>query len=210
MRGLSEASYEMTEGAFNRGQSDKADEKLLVQFSLYPHPNKEKTAAEGRPVFDEKEYVMIMVPGDKESIVHRPAWEKDRQRFPRQYQAFRNKQDQAAVSGTPLRSVGFVTLGQIKELEYFNCYTVEQLANISDAHAGKFMGIQKLKQLANDYLTAAKETAPLTAMRAEMDKKDAQIASNEEALKDQARRIKALEELITKTAEDTVRSTKVK
>lgn len=198
MRGLSEASYEMTDQALGRSQTDKADERLLVQFSMYPHPDKDESANQGRPVYKEIEYVMILVPGDKESIVHRPAWERDRQRFPRQYQAFRNKQQQEAVAGTPLRMVGFVTLGQIKELEYFNCYTVEQLANLPDAHASRFMGIQKLKQLATDYLNAAKETAPLTSMRAEMEKKDSQIAANEQAITEQARRIKALEELITK------------
>lgn len=200
MRGLAEASYEMTDAAFNRGQGDKADERLLVQFSMYPHPNREETAKQGRPVFEEKPYVMIMVPGDKESIVHRPAWEKDFQRFPRQYQAFLNKKSQESVAGTPLRVVGFVTLGQIKELEYFNCYTVEQLANISDAHAGKFMGIQKLKQLANDYLTAAKETAPLTAIRAEIDKKQSELEAAQTALNEQGKRIQALEALIAKMA----------
>ncbi len=196
---LAEADYGMTDAAFNRG--DKSDERLLVQFSNYPHPDKEATAKEGRPIFKDTVYVMIMVPGDKESIVHRPAWEKDFQRFPRQYQAFQNKKSQESVAGTPLRAVGFITLGQIKELEYFNCYTVEQLANISDSNGGKFMGIQKLKQLANDYLTAAKETAPLTAMRSEMDKKDSQIAANENAIMEQAKRIQALEALITKMGE---------
>lgn len=201
MRGLSEASYEMTDAAFNRGQ-DKADEKLLVQFSMYPHPDKEATALEGRPIYKEMEYVMIMVPGDKESIVHRPAWEKDRTRFPRQYQAFRNKQSQESVAGTPLRMVGFVTLGQIKELEYFNCYTVEQLASISDAHAGKFMGIQKLKQLANDYLTAAKEAAPLTAIRSEIEKKQSELDAANNAINEQGKRIQALEALIAKMGAD--------
>ncbi len=199
MRGLAEASYDMTDAAFAKG--DKADERLLVQFSMYPHPDKDETAKQGRPVYKEREYVMIMVPGDKESIVHRPAWEKDFQRFPRQYQAFRNKQSQEAVAGTPLRMVGFVTLGQIKELEYFNCYTVEQLANISDAHASKFMGIQKMKQLANDYLTAAKEAAPLTSIRAEIEKKDSELAAANNAISEQGKRIQALEALITKMGE---------
>lgn len=197
MRGLSEATYEMTDAAFNRGQGDKADEKLLVQFSMYPHPDRDETAKQGRPVYKDMEYVMIMVPGDKDSIIHRPAWEKDRQRFPRQYQAFQNKKSQESVAGTPLRMVGFLTLGQMKELEYFNCYTVEQLANISDAHAGRFMGIQKLKQLANDYLTAAKETAPLTQIRSEIEKKNSELEAANVALADQGKRIQALEALIS-------------
>lgn len=194
MRGFSEASYEMTDSAF--GREDKADEKLFVQFTMYPHPDRDATAKEGRPIFKEIEYIMIMVPGDKESIVHRPAWAKDFQRFPKQYSAFKNKQSQEGVSGTPLRAVGFLSLGQMKELEFFNCYTVEQLAGIPDAHASKFMGIQRLKTLANDYLTAAKETAPLTAIRAEIEKKDQELAAANMALADQSARIRALEQAI--------------
>lgn len=196
---LAEADYGMTDAAFNRG--DKADERLLVQFSMYSHPDREETAKQGRPIFKEVPYVMIMVPGDKESIVHRPAWEKDYQRFPRQYQAFQNKKAQESVAGTPLRAVTFLTLGQVKELEYFNCYTVEQLANISDAHASKFMGIQKLKQAANDYLTAAKEVAPLTAIRAEIESKQSQLEAANVALAEQGKRIQALEALIGKMGE---------
>ncbi len=196
MRGLAEAPYDLTAAAFEKG--DKSDERLLVQFSMYPHPDRDATAKEGRPMFKEVLYVMIMVPGDKDSIVHRPAWEKDFQRFPRQYQAFQNKKAQESVAGTPLRSVGFLTLGQIKELEYFNCYTVEQLANMSDANTSKFIGIQKLKQLANDFLTAAKEAAPLTAIRAEIEKRENELAAANNAINEQSARIKALEALVAK------------
>src|SRR5688572_22400791 len=197
---LAEASFDLTEAAFNRG-NDKADEKLLVQFGMHPHPDRVETEKEGRPIFKEITYITIMVPGEKETIIHRPAWEKDYQRFPRQYQAFKNKQSQHTAAGTPLKMVGFLTGSQIKELEYFNCYTVEQLANLPDSNASKFMGIQKLKQLANDYLTAAKETAPLTAMRAEMDRKDSDLQAAKNAIEEQGSRIKALEAALLANAE---------
>jgi len=197
MRGFAEASYEMTDAALG----DKNDDKLLVKFGMFPKLNTEKSAQEGRPIYEEVLYVMIMIPGDKESIVHRPAWEPDYTRFPRQYAAFKNKQSQEHAAGTPLKVVSFLTQGQVRELEHFNCYTVEQLANLADAHTGKFMGLQKMKQHAQDYLQAAKETAPLTAMRAELDQRDAQLAAASEALKEQGARIAALEKLLVKSAE---------
>lgn len=196
---LAEAPYDLTALAF--GKTDASDEKLVVQFSMYPHPDTEATAKEGRPIYKDREYIMILVPGDKESVVHRPSWEKDRHRFPKQYQAFRNKQTQESANGTPLRAVGFLSLGQIKELEFFNCYTVEQLANLPDSGARNFMGIQKLKQIANDYLTMAKEVAPLTAIRAEMDKKQSELDAANVALAEQGNRIKALESAIAKMGE---------
>lgn len=208
MRFAEEASYEMTAAAFNK--DDKSDERLLVKFTLHPYLNKMESAKQGRPIYDEREFVMIMVPGDKESIVHRPVWEKDRQRFPKQYQAFRNKLTQETASGTPLRMATFLNACQLKELEYFNCYTVEQLANLPDAHSSKFMGLQKMKQLAIDYLTAAKETAPMTTLRAEIDKKDRELAAANLAIEEQAKRLKALEDLVTRTAMKAVESTSKK
>ncbi len=188
---LQEASFDMTQAAYQL-ESD-ADKRLLVRFNMHPHYNSEKSSTEGRPIYDEREYVMIMVPGDKDSIVHRPVWDKDRQRFSRQYQAFKSNQSQETASGTPLSAITFISRAQAKELEHFNCHTVEQLANIPDTHAQKFMGINKLKQLAAEFLRAAKEAAPLTAMRAELDQRDATLAAAQAQIADLAARLQELE-----------------
>lgn len=188
---LQEAGFDMTAGAFTK--ANEADKKLLVQFGMYPHEDTMASEKEGRPIFTDKLYIMIMVPGDKESIVHRPAWDKDFQRFPEQYAAFKNKQNQNVASGTPLRLATWITLAQTKELEYFNVYTLEQLASMPDSQAHKFQGIQKLKQLANDFLVAAKEAAPLTAIRAELDKKDSQLEAANRQLAELNKRLEALE-----------------
>lgn len=188
---LEEASLEMTAGAFQ--PENDADKRLLVIFSNYPHPNKDKSATEGRPIYDERVYVMIMVPGDKESIVHRPAWQRDFDRFPKQYAKFLSKQNQECATGTPLKMVPWLTITQVKELEYFNCYTLEQLAEMPDSNAIKFMQLQKLKQQAKDFLRAAKEAAPLTALRAELDTKDSQLEAANRQIADLAKRLEALE-----------------
>lgn len=187
---LQEATYELTAQAFN-GQPSKDDGRLRVQFSLFPHLNEEKSSKEGRPIYDEREYIMIMVPGERD-IVHRPVWNRDLERFPHQYQAFKNKQNQDAVSGTPLKVVPWLTLSQVKELEYFNCYTVEQLANMPDSTASKFMALQKYKQLAKDFLQAAKEAAPLTAMRAELEQRDNQLAAQQAQIVELAKQLEAM------------------
>lgn len=187
---LQEASFEMTHAAFSQ-KSD--DEKLLVQFSLEPHPDSVASEQEGRPIFRETEYILIVVPGDKDSVVHRPVMEMDKRRFPRQYQAFKNNQSQDAVVGTPLRNMTWLTPALVKELEYFNCKTVEQLANMPDSHTIKFMALNKLKQLAKDYLQAAKETAPLTSMRAELDTKSNELIAAQQQIQELAKRLEALE-----------------
>lgn len=193
---LAQAEYELTAQALDHmsGQNrPNPDDRLRVQFGSFPELDQDASAKEGRPIFKEAVYINVMVPGDRD-IVHRRAWEKDYDRFPRQYAAFLNKQNQDHVSGTPLKIVPWLTLGQVKELEYFNCYTLEQLANMPDSQSNKFMQINKLKQLAKDHLQAAKESAPLTAMRAEMDEKDNRISTMEKQLADLIKRVKAAED----------------
>lgn len=190
---LGEATFEMTQIAMGEAVQREQDKKLLVVFSRRPHQNHVRSAEEGRPIYEEKDYVTIMVPGDKDTVIERVATEMDIARFSDRYEAFRRKQNQETVAGTPLAAVSFISRAQVKELEYFNIHTVEQLAELSDSNSQKFMGIQKLKQLAKDFLKAATEQAPLTSMRAEMEKKDEQIAALLKAVEDQGNRIKALE-----------------
>lgn len=179
---IAEAEYGITAQAME-GNRAMPDSRLRVQFGLFPQIDQDASDKEGRPIYKEVEYITIMVPGERD-IVHRAAWRMDYERFPQQYAAFKNKQNQDAASGTPLKLVPWLTLGQVKELEYFNCYTLEQLASMPDSSAQKFMQINKLKQLAKDHVQAAKEAAPLTAMRAEMDVKDSRIAALENQMKE--------------------------
>jgi hypothetical protein len=179
-----EATYDLTAQAFDR-QPDKGDENLRVKFGNYPHFNSQKSNDEGRPIYDERCYVTIMVPGQQD-IVHRVAWRKDYERFPKQYQAYKNDQDQDLVSGTPLTALTWLHANQLKELEYFNVKTVEQLANVADSTAGKFMALQNLKQRANDFLAASKDSAHLTQMRAELEDRDEKISTMQAQLSEMA------------------------
>jgi hypothetical protein len=182
-----EATMEMTSGAFQ--SENEADRRLLVQFNMHPHLNQEKSATAGRPIYEDREYIMIIVPGDKDSIVHRPAWEKDFGRFPRQYAAFKSK-NESAVVGTPLKLVPWLSSSQIKELEYFNIKTVEHLADVGDNVGTKFHGLQGLKKQAKDFLQAAAGAAPLIEMRTQLEQRDGQIA----ALTEQMKKLSALVE----------------
>lgn len=188
---LQEASYELTNQAFDR-QPDKGDENLRVSFSNFPHFNEEASNKEGRPIFDEKVYVTIIVPGQTD-IVHRVAWSKDFNRFPKQYAAFKTNQNQDAASGTPLKVLPWIQQNQVKELEYFNCFTVEQLANMPDATIGRFMALQSLKQRAKDFLETAKDASHLTKMRSELEQRDSVIGTMQGQMAEMAAQLKELQ-----------------
>jgi hypothetical protein len=175
------------------GTQDPNDRKLLVKFELFPEIDQAASVEEGRPIYRDVDYVTIMVPGDKESVVHRKVWAKDLDRFPAQYQAYKNGQSQEAVSGTPLSMWPVVTKAQVLELGYFHVKTVEHLAELADAHAHKFMGINKLRQQARDWLAASKDTAHITKMNEELEKRDSQISALVEQNKKLNERLEALE-----------------
>ena len=156
---MQEADFAMTEQAMRDHDRRRGDENLYVKFFTQPLENREASLKEGRPMYDDAEFISIMVPGDKDNIIVRTIRQEDLDRFPRQYEAYKNKQEDLGA-GTPLERWGFLTLSQAEELKFFNIFTVEQLANVSDGNAQKFMGIQKLKRSAQEYIETSKSEAP--------------------------------------------------
>lgn len=162
----------------------------FVEFGLFPRQNAEKSKEAGRPIFEDVEYVKIIVPGDRDEV-HRPARDTDRREYRRQYEAFKAGMA-APVSGTPLASWPSLTGSQVAELAFFNVKTVEQLADMADGHAQRFMGAQALKQKAQAFLEAAAGNAPLEKMSAALAERDNLIETMQRQLKEQGERIEQL------------------
>ena len=168
---LNEADLSMT----NMAMGQQAQDNCYAEFYLNPRQNMAKTKEEGRPIYDELTYVMIMVPGDKDNVIRRPIRETDKRRFPQQYKAFVNKQEQPQA-GTPLSQWASLTRAQVEELKFFGVHTVEALAAMPDTAAQKFMGLNKLRQAAKDHIEAAKSDVPIQKLRAENDELKDQMA----------------------------------
>lgn len=192
---LQEADFSTTQRAME-GRS--ADDRLMIKFELFPHPNETKSLEAGHPVYDDREYITIIVPGDKTSIVHRPVWAQDKTRFARQYAQFKQGMEQTVV-GLPLKLWGGITLGQAKEFEYFNVKTVEQLAEMADGNGVGIQGFAGLKQRAQDYVKTTKDQAPLMEMRAEIEKKDAEIATLSQSFRELSGQVSQLMKLVPKS-----------
>lgn len=190
---LNEADIGMTQMAFeesNRNGYDR-DKNLLVFFSNRPHPDKTASAKEGRPIFVSREYVTIMVPGDKTNVVNRPVNDLDRRRFADRYAAFKSGAKEEQV-GTPLDTVPWITREQVEELKFFNVRTLEHLANMPDGNAQKFMGINQLRQRARDHIELAKENAPAMKLKEELRERDSTISVMQKQLAEMAAKIEAL------------------
>jgi hypothetical protein len=170
---LQEADYALTEGAFEGPAGRyKGDETLLVKFYKAPKFNQRKSHEAGRPIYDETDYISIMQPGNKDSIVIRPAMELDKQRFSQHWSKYQARQDDEQIEGTLLEDWPGVTRSLAEELKFFNVRTVEQLASISDSNGIKIMGINMLKEKATAYLEASETNAAaeqLSAANARID-----------------------------------------
>ncbi len=177
---------------FDRQNQQKMDDTLLVRFFMHPMPDAAKTAEEGRPVFTDTVHIEIRIPGAKDAVARR-ATQRDIDRFPRHYQAFQDRVE-LPEEGTLLSEWPMITRSQVEELSFFNVKTVEQLIAMSDQNSSNFMGIQKLKQLAKDWLEETQgENAKIEKLEADLAERDKQISAL-------AGRLEALEKAPAKRA----------
>lgn len=170
---MREANYGLTEQAFG-GHNARyaADNTLLVRFYKTPMQNDAKSKEAGRPIFEEIDHIEIMQPGNKDSVVSRPATPMDKERFAEHWRKYQARIEDDHVEGTPLSEWPGVSRSQVEELRYLNIRTVEQLAAVSDSNAQKIMGVNLLKQKATAYLESAKEAAVAEALAEEREKSE--------------------------------------
>lgn len=153
------------------------DGKLHVRFYSKPKYNPDKSAEANRPIYEDTVYVEIMMPGDKNNIIQRPALSmRDDLRFPKHYEQFQKGQAEQMV-GTPLKVLPFLSEAQVEELAWFKIRTVEQLADLSDTV--NFMGASEMKRKAKKYLDAINGTSALVeqnkSLQAQLDEMRAMI-----------------------------------
>ena len=128
------------------------DENLMVKFYKHPRPDSAATLEKGRPMFKDTDYISIMQPGNKDSIVIRPAMEMDKTRFAQHWSKYQARENQDDLIGTPLSEWGGLTAAQVSELKFMNVRSVEQLVSMTDTNAQGMMGINQLKVRAKRFL----------------------------------------------------------
>ncbi len=133
---------------------------LIVLFYPKAVLNPLKSQEQGKPVYENKDYVKIQQPGEKLMAIDRPATQDDTRRFSNYWAAYLQKRAQVP-EGVPLDLL-FPNQPNIPmTLKQFNIHTVEQLSNLSgDAlnHVG--MGGLDWQEKAKKYLAHAKRGVP--------------------------------------------------
>lgn len=106
-------------------------DNIVPIFYMKAVKNEFKSEAEKREIWDELEYVEIIVPGDKNAIVHERVKPHHRDRWPERYRAFKESREMPS-EGTPLEEWAAVSASQVMELKSHHVRTVEQVATLSD------------------------------------------------------------------------------
>ena len=159
---------------FEHGQKSRMDETLLVKFFIQPLIDNSASKKEGRPIYRDREFIDIKVPGSRTGGDVHLVKPRDVARFPRHYDAFKRRIE-APNEGTPLHEWPLVSRSQAEEMAFYNVKTVEQLAEVNDNNAGQFMGMQDLKRKASEWLERAGETAQSDELYSELKKRDDEI-----------------------------------
>lgn len=164
-----------------------------VTFFADAVQNPAKSKEQGRPIFEDKEFVRIKFPGDRNRELVAPAdqpslrnpedntWLTYIDRFPAHYDAFKKGQEFFG-EGTPIDEAPFLTVAQRAELKANNIHTIEAMAGCPDNNLSKLgMQARSWKSQSVAYLAKASGSAVETRMAAE----NAELREQMEAMRRQ-------------------------
>lgn len=152
-----------------------------------------KSKQAGRDIFEDREFVRILIPGDRRSAPVEPVNDDHRTRWPREYEAFKAGKE-APLEGTPLADWPQTSRARVEELAFFHIKTVEQLAAVNDSQLQQLgMGARELRERARLFLEVARNgTAPLSRILARLESAEADVARLTQDLKAANAEISAL------------------
>ena len=190
-----EAGYGLTESAYNPNDGDAT---LAVKFEKRPVENKTRTLAEGRPIFEEVDFITIEQPGNKDEVRDHKVRQNDINRFPEHWKRYKARTDnEEALTGTPLSEWPQISRSQVEELTFYHVRTVEQLAAVTDANLQNMMGGVVMKQKARAFLEQATSNDELSKQLAAQKKQiDALMAAAEARDEPKQKRVRRTKEQI--------------
>jgi hypothetical protein len=172
------------------------DAGLFVQFYEELVKNEFLTEQQKKPVFEPFDFVWIQSPGDQLNVVKTFARDEHKNRFPKQWAAYQERsKDNDKIVGTPLSEWPRVTKLQCEELRGMRFYTVEAIANASDAQLngiGMIAGQSAFtfRDAARQFLSVAQADAQLSEAAETLRRAKEEAAAKEEAMRQEMAEMK--------------------
>lgn len=140
----------------------------------------------GHPIFEDVDFIEILIPGDMNNVIVRPATEKDKHNYASLFNAYKQGLE-PSVEGVPLEQWARLTKAQAANYKALNFHTVEQIANMTDGVLTKVgMGAQADRTAAKAYLSLAKDSALAQAQALELERNASEMADLKQQIKDLA------------------------
>lgn len=164
---------------------------LNLRFFSETVPNAPKSAEAGRPIYDIVDFCGVNVPGSRDEFIQKMNAEGIRLYGP-QYEMWKKTQEQP-VEGTPISTVPFLNIAQVREFQAVNVMTLEQLANLSDMAVQKLgMGAHEARKKAQTFMASGKDNALLQRTVSENEQLKRDLAAQAQQISDLTKRIEAL------------------
>lgn len=162
-------------GAYTRTYSfAPGDDRILPRFFVESIQDPLASEREGRPIFRDQERVELLSPGNTLNIPVEIVNDAHRERWPKQYQAFKQGIEMSG-DGTPLEQWPILKRSQVLELKALNFFTVEDIAKMNDHATQRMMAGQRLRTLAKAFLDDAVASAELSKATADRERQASEI-----------------------------------
>jgi len=153
-----------------------SDSRLNVRFESRPVQNQFQSDLQGRPIFEDRDFIIISIPGDGTLTSVHEVRDDHKARFPLHWAHYKNTHgDDPKLVGTPISQWPLVTPAMAEELRALKFYTVESLATASDSQLQSFgmkVGLSgmTLRTRAQSYLKVAQDESIFHKQDEEMQK----------------------------------------
>lgn len=145
---------------FENLPESELDKRLAVKFYKKAVLNKFKSKEAGRQVFDDVDYISILIPGDNTTKIEKKATDEDKRRFAIIWEKYQKKQSEVQ-NGLALALLPGLSPAQIENLHAYNIHTIEQLSGISEKAIQKIPHSRELVTDAVKFLEGQKYTLRL-------------------------------------------------
>ena len=164
---------------------ERSEKLPPARFVSLAKEDKAKSLEEGRPIFVDKPYIEILKEGG--NILQFPASDKYKERYPKEWEAFQSN-EQLATDGMPLEQWAGCTRSQCENLKNLNVFSVEQLADASEAVLEKLIGSRVLKEKAKAYLEQAQDSGKMVERLTKLEETIEYLKIENEDLKSQLKK----------------------
>ena len=154
-----------------------------------------QSEAAGHPVFEDRDFIEINIPGDQSNVIVREATDNDKKVHASLFAQYKAGLT-PSIEGVPVEEWSRLTRAQANNYKALNFLSVEQIAEMSDTAAGKVgMGAFADRTAAKAYLELAKDSALAQKQAIIIERQDNEMAD----LKRQVAELAALIEKPKKT-----------